>query len=121
MQVRGAHRAALARVEHTVRSASLPTASAPLRGYSPRMRAALVDNHVDEFLQRIGPLLDRLGVHHRDPRLDPGIAARGVVNALALQLDRQIAADFIGAEQCRSPRARPSHSPSWSRFDLSDG
>src|SRR5262249_17240032 len=49
----------------------------------------------DEFLQRVAAALHHFGIHHREPGLHPRISASRIVDALALHLDCERAADFV--------------------------
>ena len=95
MQLGGAHDFAAPRVEqHHVGvgadcERSLPWVEAHDLG-------GVGGDEADEIRQSIAALLDRLGVDQREPRLDPGIAAGGVVDPPALQFDPQRTADLVG-------------------------
>ena len=97
MQVLRAHGAALARVEHDDVGVAADRDRAFAWVEAQDARRVRRDD-VDELLERIAALLHRLRVDHRHARLDAGVAAGGVVDAVAAHLDRQVAAHLVGAD-----------------------
>src|SRR3984893_11455852 len=53
----------------------------------------------DKIGEAVAALLDHVGVHQRQPGLDPGIAAGRVVDAPSLQLHLERTADLVGGDR----------------------
>src|SRR3954468_14963219 len=97
VQLLRAHGAALARIQHDDVGIAADGDRAFAR-IQPEDARRVRRHHVDELLERIAALLHRLGVDHRHARLDAGVAAGGVIDAVAAHLDRQVAAHLAGAD-----------------------
>ena len=63
----------------------------------------------DKIGKTVAAFLDHMGVHQREPRLDAGIAAGGIVDAPALELDLERATHLVGGD--RLDRAVPGRRP----------